>query len=164
MIRFWKLSVLVLSCSVSIPQIAAVQSPGSPEASSAEQKLKLITIGQRVMSTGRYGAFRIYEAPDGTRATVSYATFESLRDAKRQIREWLKLVKRVTHRDRKKDQRGQAIMERIVGIARDEVVTREEGSPKGDVFLIVERKGLNCYFIDSMSLPVATQVEKLIED
>lgn len=52
---------------------------------SVKEDLKLITSGEEVMSSGRRGAFRIYAISDGTRATVSYASFNSLQDAQHQF-------------------------------------------------------------------------------
>ena len=118
--------------------------------------LQLTTTGEKMMSSGRRGGFRVYAAPDGTEGAVSYARFDSLRDAQREIRNWLKLAQKITSKEQKKDLKGRVTGDRIVA------VTREAKSGDED-FLIIRRNDLDCYFIQSHSLPIAKKLETLIE-
>jgi hypothetical protein len=124
---------------------------------SGKQNVELFASGDEVMSTGRRGAFRVYSAPDGTKAEIHYTTFGSLRDAERQTEQWLKPVKKVIRKENEKDETGQVMGIRIVAMMR--------GGESGEkLFLIIRRDGLKCFFISSPSLTVAMQVEELIRE
>jgi predicted nucleic acid-binding protein len=157
-IKLGRVCVILLLFGLSFSQIEATQntSPSSAGTKDAGQDLKLVVIGEMIMSTGRHGAFRTYETSDGVRATASYATFDSLNDAKRQTRLWLKSAEKIIKKEEKKDQSGQVIRERAVALAK-------KSKSHKKVFLIIMRDGSNCYLIDSLSLPVGLQVEKLID-
>jgi hypothetical protein len=150
--------VVLMFFGLSFSEIEATQNrkPSSTSTKDAEQDLKVVVIGEMIMSTGRHGAFRTYETSDGMRATASYATFDSLNEAKRQTGLWLKSAKKIIEKEEKKDQSGQVIRERAVALAKDSKSHKK-------MFLIIMRDGLNCYLIDSLSLPVGLQVEKLID-
>lgn len=76
--------------------------------------------------------------------------------AKRQIKDWLKDARKLTSSERKKDRQGRVIDERIAASRREE----KSGTTE---FLIIRRDCLTCYFIRSVSLSVALQVEEMIE-
>jgi hypothetical protein len=157
--KFRKSVALLLFAVLFLWQSKAAQNTTAtkPDFPSPGQDIKMLTIGERIMSSGRHGAFRIYEASDGTRATVSYASFESPQAAKAQMRLWLRSAKKTIRWEEKKDQRGQVVGERALAVAKDAKSNKK-------LFLIIRRDTLNCYIIDSLSLPVAEQVEKLIGD
>jgi hypothetical protein len=157
--KFMKSVALLLFITLSLSQCKAAQntSASKPTSPGFENGLKMVTIGERIMSSGRHGAFRVYAASDGTTATVSYASFETLRAAVAQIRLWRKSAKKIIRSEKKKNQMGKIIGERVLAVANDAKTGKE-------MFLIIRRDSLTCYIIDSLSLPVAEQVEKLIGD
>jgi hypothetical protein len=159
MTRVGQFTIALLASVLSLLQVATAQNKRAATVTDnyAGQDLKMVVIGEKIMSTGRHGAFRIYEAPNGTRATVSYATFDSTSDAQRQTRQWLRYVRKILRREKRRDRHNHVIGERAVALDQTEEATQE-------VYLIIRRDGLNCYLIDSPSLSVALQVEKLIED
>jgi hypothetical protein len=122
----------------------------------SEQTLELTTTGQVRLFAGRRGILRVYTASDGTEGSVVYGRFGTLQDANHQIGEWLKLAKKVTKRE-KNGTNGQIVAERIVATAQD-----AKSGRKG--FMVIRRNNLDCYLIQSLSLPVAIQVESMIEN
>jgi hypothetical protein len=157
--RFREFVVLFLVLAFSAAECRAgnrQDSVGSG-AGPVKEDLKLIASGEEVMSSGRRGAFRIYVTSDGTRATVSYASFNSLQDAQHQFELWSKIAKKVMQKEGNKDQDGRVTGQRTVATTKDKTAS-------GDWFLIIRRVGLNCYFVRSLSLPVAIEVENLIQD
>ena len=151
--------VLLAFISLQPVPLKAIQDKASDSrgAMYGSHSLELIATGEKILSGGHHGGFRIYAAPDGTKAQVTYAHFESGRDAKRQIRHWLKLAKKVTSKEQKKNQGGSVIGERV------EAITQNAKSGEKE-FLIIRRNGLNCYLVQSLSLPAAKQVENLIQN
>jgi hypothetical protein len=143
-------------------QLAAAQAQGQQESGAkredniARQDLKLTAIGDGTLSSGHQMAFRVYEAPDGTKSQVVYAQFASLSEAQQLIEEWLKLTTKVTSREHNKNSGGQLISDRIVALGKVPTSRKEES-------VIIRRDGLNCYLIESLSLQVAMQVEGMIE-
>jgi hypothetical protein len=142
--------------------IAQKQDPGASGAKSQEadagQDLKMITIGEGRLASGEKTGFRIYETPDGRRATVLYTTFASQQNADRQIEEWLKAARKIVTREKDtKTKDGHLIDERIVALAEIQDSGKAEQG-----FVIIRRDGLDGYLIGSVSLEVATQVEGLI--
>ena len=121
---------------------------------SSDQDVELTTVGETKLSTGRRGTFRIYTARDGTKATLTYGQFQSVNDAQHQVLNWLKLAQRVQSKGQMKGESGQVTGDRIVATAKN---VRTGGRK----FLIIRRDSLNCYLIESQSLPVAMQVEEL---
>ena len=122
-----------------------------------ESSLELTTQGQLTLSNGRRGAFRIYTSRDGIKGAVSYGHFASPQDAEHQFDDWIKLAKEVTSKQQTKDDKGHVISDRILA-------TRQEPRSGGKEFLIIRRKRSACYFIQSLSLTVARQVEGQIEE
>ena len=151
-------ALLLFAGALSVAQVITAQDSTSRNGpnGSAKKSLELLVTGNMVLSTGRRGLYRLYEAPDGVKVAVSYASFDSIDDAERQIQDWLKLAQRVTSHEQKKNKQGRVIGERMVG-------TRKSRSGEEQEFLIIRRNDSNCYFIESISLPVATQAEGLIE-
>ena len=151
-------ALLLFTGALSVSQITNAQDSTSTKSTqeSAEGSLKLLVTGSIVLSTGRHGLYRLFEAPDGVKVAISYADFASADDAKRQIQDWLKLAQVVTSHEQRKSKQGLVIGERIVG-------TRKSRSGEQQEFLIIRRDDSNCYFIESISLRVATQAEESIE-
>ncbi len=123
---------------------------------SAQTDLKLVTIGNGKTKSGHRTAFRIYEAPDGNKGQLVYTEFDSPKAAQQQIEEWIKTTRTVTSREQNQSKGGQLISDRILAVG---------DLPKSDKkeFVIIRRDDLKCYLIESVSLQVAMQVERLIE-
>jgi len=120
-------------------------------------QLNLIAIGNGTVKKGEIRAFRTYEAPDGTRGVVFYSEFDSLQAAQKRIEDAIKITSRVVTREQNQtDKKGQLVSDRILAVANLPESHKEE-------FVIIRRAGLTCYFIESVSLQVATQIEDLIE-
>ncbi len=115
------------------------------------QALELKTIGNGWV-LGRGAAFRTYAARDGTEALVWYGEFRSEEEAKSTTKQWLEEHK-ITGEERIKDPDGQVVGNRIIAAPKH--------SGKG--FIVIRRHGLNYWFIQSVSLTVAMQVDGLIE-
>src|ERR1041385_6761664 len=86
---YWTLWLLLSGSTLRAQTVESTPSQDSAKAPVSE-KLELITIGSTAVSAGRRGGFRIYAAPDGTKAEVYYARFTMDRDAGRQTQVWLK--------------------------------------------------------------------------
>jgi len=121
-----------------------------------ETDLKLVIIGNGKTKSGVRTAFRIYEAPDGTRGRVDYIEFKLLQDAQQQIEEWIKATSSITSREHNQIKGRIMISDRILGVA---------DLPKSDKkeFVVIRRDNLYCYLIESESSQVATQIEDLIQ-
>jgi phage terminase large subunit-like protein len=123
---------------------------------SSTQDLKLVTIGNGKTRTGHDTAFRNYEAPDGNKGQVVYTQFDSLRDAQKQIEEWIKATSKVTSREQSQSKSTQRISDRILGVG-------ELPDSHKKKFVIIRRDGLQCYMIESVSFQLAKKIENLIE-
>ena len=158
MTRLRECCVLFLTATLLLVQARAAQDGPSDDAASRSpaEKLKLITIGEEFTRAGHRGSFRIYAAPDGTKAEIHYIHFRSAQDAERQTKEWLKLAHRVISKAQNKDESGHVIGTRFVAIGQ-----KVESAERDH--LIIRRSNLDCYLIQSISLPVAEQVEELIK-
>lgn len=132
------------------------------QASQAPYGLKMTTIGNGRLHNGHGMAFRIYQAPDGSDGEVTYARFSSVEDAQRQFKEWSKTAERITSREQNTKQGAKAIDDRIVG-SRTLIPKDPTKTPKAEESLIIRRDTLDCYFIESMSLPTALKIEALID-
>ena len=144
--------------SVLMPQILlCAQDTGSPNSTveADGHTLQLTTIAEKTTWNGRRGSLWIYKSSDGTHVSVTSAPLASVADAKRQIREWLKVARRVTTKETKEDDKGQAVGERIVAV-------RQEGTGPEE-FWIINRRGTYCYLTQSLSLPLAKYAEQSIE-
>jgi hypothetical protein len=120
---------------------------------SAKTGLDLVTIGHRTTKSGHLTAFRIYEAPDGTKGQIAYTDFDSLQAAQRQIEEWVKATRTVTSREKNQtNNKGQLVSDRILAVG---------DLPKSDKkeFVVIRRDELKCYLIESESSQVAMEVE-----
>jgi hypothetical protein len=141
-------------------QPAGAQTEGTKKSGATSQEeatrpdLKLTAIGNGTLPTGHWMAFRTYATPDGSNGRITYTRFDSLEDAKRQIGDWIKLVTKVTSQEHNTDEESQFLNDRIAAILEGEKVGKKE-----TLFLIIRRDGRNCYFIESLSLQVAIQVE-----
>jgi hypothetical protein len=121
-----------------------------------QRDLKLFTIGNGKTSSGHTMAFRIYGVPDGTKGRTFYVEFDSLQAAQQQIEEWAKAARTVTSREHDLSKDCQLINERVMATAELPKSNEKE-------FLIIRRDGLKCYFIESVSLQIALQIEGLIQ-
>jgi hypothetical protein len=158
MVQFVISTTLVLLSS-SLSHAQTTTNNASPNILTAAVKgdLKLIIIGSEIMSSGRRGGFRVYAAPDGTKAWVSYASFETVQDANRQTQLWLKLADKTLLAASRKDSSGK--------LTETRTITQGRGTESGrKLFMIIKRNGMNCYFVRSSSLAVAMQIEDLIQN
>ncbi len=154
--QFMHVIAWLLVSVVSVASNTTQSNSAKPSVNLGEEDLEITSLGEIRMVAGRRGIFRTYKSSDGTTGSIVFGQFRSLRDATRQTEEWLKLAKTITSQEKKKDQRGQLIGLRVVGIEQN-VESKKEG------FLIVVRNGLNCYLIQSVSLPIATQIENITQ-
>lgn len=118
-----------------------------------KQSLTTTTIGEAYMF-GSHAAFRTYETPDHTEAVVWYGEFRSEQEARYATKLWLKEHGvRVTGKEHIKDLHGHVIGDRTVAAPKQEK----------KAFAVIRKHGLNYWIIQSISLPVAMQVDGLIE-
>ena len=124
---------------------------------SAPTRLKLVVTGNGTTKKDGRTAFRVYEAPDGTKGNVVYSEFDSLQAAQKHIEEAIKVTSSVTSREQNQtNEKGQLVDDRILAIG------DLPGSHKKE-FVIIGRDGLYCYVIESVSLQVVIQIEGLIQ-
>jgi hypothetical protein len=118
--------------------------------------LEVVRIGDIKSKSGHMTFFTTYKAPDGTKGEIHYTKFDSLEAAEQQIEKWVKATRTVTSREHNQSKGGQLISDRILAAA---------DLPKSDKkeFVIIRRDGLKCYFIESVSLQVAMQIEGTIK-
>jgi len=116
-----------------------------------DQSLKMTTIGEGYMF-GRHAAFRTYETPDHTEALVWYGEFRSEEESKLATELSLK-EHRITGTEHIKDVNGHVIGDRIVAAPKEEK----------KAFVVIRKRGLNYWIIQSISLAVAMQADELIE-
>jgi len=114
------------------------------------ETLKRIVTGHGELS-GSLMIFRVYEAADGTTGRITYVKFPTLKEAKRQIDNWLKLSAKAISRDYDIKRGNIFISDRILA----------QGDDKE--FLIIRRNGLICYFVHSPSLQTAMRIEDTID-
>ena len=127
---FWSMS---LFCAWFAPAQDLILRPSAPT------DLKLLAILGERTKNGVKTAFRIYEAPDGSRGQISYVKFDSLQAAKEQIEDWIKSTSKVTSREQNQiNSKGQLVSDRLLAAGK----LREE-------FVIVRRDDLTCYLIES---------------
>ena len=120
-------------------------------------ELKLVQIGHGKTKSGVKTAFRVYEAPDGSRGKVFYVKYDSLQASQEEIEGWVKVTPKITSREQNQiNEKGQLISDRILGV-------QDLPEPDKKEFVIIRRDTLTCYLIESVSLQVAMQVEGLIE-
>ena len=117
--------------------------------------LEVVRTGHIKTKSGQLTVFRIYKAPDGTEGQVHYTEFDSLEPAELEIEKWVKATRTVTSREHNQTKGDQLISDRILAVA---------DLPKSDKkeFVIIRRDYLKCYYIDSVSLEVALQIESFI--
>jgi hypothetical protein len=118
--------------------------------------LEVVRMGHIKTKGGHLALFRIYKAPDGTEGQVHFTEFDSLEPAELQIEKWVKATRTVTSREHNQTKGDQLISDRTLAVA---------DLPKSDTkeFVIIRRDYLKCYFIESVSLQVALQVEGLFD-
>ena len=110
------------------------------------------------MKKGEIRTFRTYEAADGTKGVVFCSQFESRQAAQRHIEEAIKITSKIVSRKQNQvNEKGQLVSDRILAVATLPDSHREE-------YVVIRRDGLICYFIESVSLQVATEIEVLIQD
>jgi hypothetical protein len=119
--------------------------------SNGDQSLKMTKIGEGEMF-GRHAWFRTYETPDHTEALVWYGEFRSEREGKLATKLALK-EHRITGKEHVQDVNGYVIGDRIVATPKQEK----------KAFMLIRKHGLNYWIIQSISLPVAMQLDRLIE-
>jgi len=132
------------------PLFFAQANPSTNRSPNEDQGLEMTAIGDGYMF-GRHAAFRTYETPDHTEALVWYGKFESEQEATHATKESLK-EHQVTRKEPVKDAKGRVIGGRIVATPKQEK----------KAFMIIRRQDLNYWIIQSISLPVAMQVDGLI--
>ena len=107
--------------------------------SNSDEGLKLKLVGDGEM-LGRHTAFRTYTASDGTEVLVWYGKFKSEHEAMHATKQWLKGYK-VTSKIDAKDASGRVIGNRIAAAPKQ----------SGKVFVVIAIRGLNYWFIQSVS-------------
>ena len=125
----------------------------------AQKDLQLVTVGHGETRHGHATLIRTYAAGNGTEGLIIYTEFDSVQAAQQQIEEWVKAAGTdgtVTSREKEQSVGGQLISDRTLFVG----VLRQSNEK---VFVIIRRDGLMCYWIESVSMQVATQVEGLIE-
>jgi hypothetical protein len=167
MARLEKAAVFVLLICSAAHNINAQSKPAEDKttpstATNTASDLKMTRIGNGKLRSGHDFAFRIYEAPDGSSGEVTYATLPSVQDAQQQLEEWAKLAEKVTNRQHDEKRGAKLINERILG-SRELIPKDPTKTPKATEFLIIRRDGVNCYFIESLSLTTAMNVEGMIQ-
>jgi hypothetical protein len=101
-------------------------------------------------------AFRVYEAPDGTKGYVTYVKFDSLQTAEEPTENRVKVTPRVTSREQNQiDEKNQGISDRILGV-------QDLAESHTQEFVTIRRDALTCYPIESVSLQVAKEIAGLI--
>jgi hypothetical protein len=141
---------VVCACFTSAQD--SVHRPSTPT------ELELIAIGNGPIKKGETTGSRVYQAPDGTKGTMFYSKFDSLEAAQKHIEKAIKVTSRVISREQNQNnnnEKGQLISDRILAVGNLPESHKEE-------FVLIRRDGLKCYFIESVSLQVAMQIEDLI--
>jgi hypothetical protein len=115
------------------------------------QSLTMTKIGDGYMF-GQRAAFRTYETQDHTEALVWYATFRTEQEAKNAIKQSLN-QHNVTRKEHVTDLNGRVIGDRIGAAPKQQ----------GKAFMVIQKQGLNCWIIQSVSPTVAMQVAGLIQ-
>lgn len=118
-------------------------------------------IGNGKLRSGHASAFRIYKASDGSEGEVTYSTLATVEDAERQIVEWSKAAKKIRTHEHNIKKGTRLVDDRIVGSTR--LTPKARKTPKPTDYLIIRRDGLNCYFIESISLQTAIKIENRID-
>ena len=118
--------------------------------------LEVVRMGHFKAKGDTLTLYRLYKAPDGTKGQVHSTEFDSLEPAELQIEKWIKATRTIQSREHNQTNGNQLISDRILAIA---------DLPKSDTkeFVIIRRDYLKCYFIESVSLQVALQVEGLLD-
>jgi hypothetical protein len=142
------LLLLVTVCDASLFFAQMKPSTNTPH---DDDSITMTAIGHGHMF-GRQAGFRTYETQDHTEALVWYTTFRTEQEAKKAMKESLREHK-VTGKELVKDLNGRVIGDRIIAAPREQ----------RKAFIVIQRQGLNCWIIQSISLPVAMEVGGLIE-
>ncbi len=145
------ITLLLLATPTDLTLLFAQAKLSTNSPPNGDQSLKMTKIGEGYMF-GRHAAFRTYETPDHTEALVWYGEFRSEEESKLATELSLK-EHRITGTEHVKDLNGYVIGDRIVAAPKDEK----------KAFMVVRKKGLNYWIIQSISLAVAMQVDELIE-
>jgi len=145
------MTLLLFATLRDAPLFFAQAKPSTSRPTNGNQSLEMTTIGDGHLF-GRRAAFRTYETPDHTEALVWYGKFQSEQEAEHAIEESLKEHK-VTGEEHIKGLNGRVIGDRIVATPKQEK----------KAFMVIRKQGLNYWIIQSISLPVAMQVDGLIE-
>jgi len=143
---------LVLFATLPAPTLLSAQMELSTDSSAnGGQSLTMTAIGDGY-KFGRRAAFRTYQTPDHTEALVWYGEFRSEEESDLATKLSLEEHK-ITTKVQLKDRDGHVIGDRIVA------------TPKDDkkAFMVIRRQGRNYWFIQSISLAVAIQVDQFIE-
>lgn len=144
--RVWLLFVTLCDPLFFFSQTKALTTPLTDY-----QTLTMTRIGDGWMF-GRRAAFRTYESSNHTEALVWYCAFGSEDEARHAVRQSLKAHK-VTGRELIRNPNGRVIGYRIIAAPKQ----------RNKAFMIVQRQGLNCWFIQSVSMNVAMRLDTLIE-
>ena len=140
-----KLSFCALASLLCVTALCQTATPLS------NKSLTLETTGHGFWKPNRPLVFRVFSAPDGTKARVDYLTFNSRDEAKEYLRNCLRPRTRVIYRREEREPNGQIVGERIVAV-------RQESGKKE--FALIRGVHLNYYFIGSSSLAAAIQAEE----
>lgn len=131
--------------------LSAQAKPSTNSSADGGQSLTMTAIGEGY-KFGRHAAFRTYQTPDHSEALVWYGEFRSEEESNLATKMSLEEHK-ITTTVQLKDRDGHVIGDRIVATPKDEK----------KAFMVIRRQGRNYWFIQSISLAVAMQVDRLIE-
>jgi hypothetical protein len=118
--------------------------------------LEVVRMGHIKSKGSPLTLYTLYKTPDGTRGQSYFTEFDSLEPAELQIEKWVKATRTVTSREHNQTKGDQLISDRTLAVA---------NLPKSNTkeFVIIRRDYLKCYFIESVSLQVALQIEGLVD-
>jgi hypothetical protein len=111
--------------------------------------IKLVRIGERTID-GQHGSFRIYQAPDGMQVEIEFVRYQTVENARDQVRGRLKGRGEILEQERKNDPQGSIEEEK-------EIITIQYSDARNGSkeYLIIKRKGNACWFLYSQSLSLA---------
>lgn len=145
------ITLLFLVTLRGLTLLSAQAKPSTNSSANGGQSLTMTAIGEGY-KFGRHAAFRTYQTPDHTEALVWYGEFRSEEESNLATKLSLEEHK-ITTTVQLRDRDGHVIGDRIVATPKDEK----------KAFMVIRRQGRNYWFIQSISLAVAMQVDDLIE-
>jgi hypothetical protein len=120
--------------------------------------VELVTIGTKNFS-GRMGSFRIYQAPDGMQVEIDFIRYQTVENARDQVKEWLKSQGEILEQERYNGPQASSEEEKErITIQRSDLING------GKQYVIIKREGDACFFIYSKSLSLAKIAAGIVKD